>query len=152
MSTTRDIIVAIGDLLTSLDELLKTDTVDAVVSLARRLGVGDAVKKGIETLQGLFLKLVAFLDKAKQAFLAVTQVPALMEPLDAILEVMEPMVAGVTDVVRRIQSTASTVIANLPKPEDIKLLQDRFQTLNVTLGGYREKLSAAPALAAGGKP
>ncbi|PTL80162.1 hypothetical protein [Vitiosangium sp. GDMCC 1.1324] len=156
MSTTRDIVSAISELLTSLDALLKTDTVDAVVSLARRLGVGPMVKTGIETLQGLFTQLVAFLDKVKVAFKSAVQVPQLMEPLDSILEMLEPMAQGVTEMVGRIQHTATIVIANLPQPEDLALIQGRFTELRATLGSYREKLleapppAAVPALPAGG--
>ncbi|WPB72666.1 hypothetical protein KYC5002_26795 [Archangium violaceum] len=158
MSTTRDIVSAISELLASLDALLKTDTVDAVVSLARRLGVGPMVMTGIETLQGLFTQLVAFLDKVKVAFKSAVQVPQLMEPLDSILEMLEPMVQGVTEMVGRIQHTATVVIANLPQPEDLALIQERFTELRATLGSYREKLLEAPppaevpALPAGGSP
>ncbi|MFE8599102.1 hypothetical protein [Archangium violaceum] len=158
MSTTRDIVSAISELLTSLDALLKTDTVDAIVSLARRLGVGPMVTTGIETLQGLFTQLVVFLDKVKVAFKSAVQVPQLMEPLDSILEMLEPMAQGVTEMVGRIQHTATVVIANLPQPEDLALIQERFTELRATLGSYREKLLEAPppaellSLSAGGSP
>lgn len=154
MSNDHDIVLGVTTLVGSLDALLKTDTVDALVSLAKNLGIQSMVVTAIDTLKGLLDKFVDGLEKLKSAFLVATRLPEILESMASLLDSVGDMVdsalkpTAIINLVQKAEDVTKTVIAALPKPEDMDNLKKSVGDVKATLLGYRNQL--VPALPAGG--
>jgi hypothetical protein len=157
VSTARDIVLGVTTLVGSLDALLQTDTVDALVSLAKRMGIQKLVTNAIDVLKGLLDKFVNILGKLKDAFLMATRLPEILEAVASLLDSLDAMVddalnpAGFIKMIRKAEDVTKAVLAGLPRPEDIDALKDQVSAVKGTLVGYRDKL-VPPQLPAGGTP
>ncbi|QSQ15416.1 hypothetical protein [Myxococcus landrumensis] len=81
-TTTADIVDGITRLVVAVDELLKTDTVNAIVALVRQFGIGAPVKVGIDALGKALDLIISWIAKLEQ----VAAIPSLLESLDPALD------------------------------------------------------------------
>ncbi|AGC45677.1 hypothetical protein MYSTI_04381 [Myxococcus stipitatus DSM 14675] len=81
-TTTADIVDGITRLVVAVDNLLKTDTVNAIVTLVRQFGIGAPVKVGIDALGKALDLIISWIAKLEQ----VAAIPSLLESLDPALD------------------------------------------------------------------
>ncbi|QRN93823.1 hypothetical protein JRI60_32275 [Archangium violaceum] len=89
-TTTADIIDGIARLITALKELLETDTVEALVDLVKKLGIGQPVKVGLQALARVLDILVGWIEKLEQ----VARIPAFLETLDPAFEQVKELASS----------------------------------------------------------
>ncbi|MCP3099516.1 hypothetical protein LZ198_11610 [Myxococcus sp. K15C18031901] len=85
MSTTADIINSVSRLVTALDELLQTDTVESIVRLVGRFGIGAPVKVGLDALGKALDLILVWLGRLDQVF-----------AIDDMLQSLQPAFEGLT--------------------------------------------------------
>jgi hypothetical protein len=172
MSTTSDIVDGISRLIKALDELFKAQTVEALVDLVRQLGIGEAVRKGLQALGTVLGKLVEWIAKLEQ----VAAIPKMLEALDPALVQVQGLaktsgeelrqagldaLVSVTDAARvmlevmdKVRKGAEAVLRGLLPEEALGRLRQSVQDFAATLKSYEERLVTQPAKKAlsAGKP
>lgn len=176
MSTTADIIDAIARLITALKELLETDTVEALVDLVKRLGIGQPVKTGLQALTRVLDLLIGWIERLEQ----VARLPAFLDTLDPAfqevkglasasgddmrdmgLDALAPVATAaqaMLDVVDKIRRGAEAILKGYLPEQSLVHLRESVQGLARRLREMQQKLDApAPAptktlAAVGGTP
>ncbi|MCE9671256.1 hypothetical protein LY474_25945 [Myxococcus stipitatus] len=87
MSTTADIVTAISKFIKALDELLQTDTVEAIIELVAEFGIGAPVKVGIDALVKAVDLILVWLGRLDQVF-----------AIDDMLQSLQPAFEGLTGI------------------------------------------------------
>lgn len=151
MSGPGELITRITTFVTDLDDLLKSDVVDAVMSLVKQLGIGAAVATALNTIKTGLTKLGGWItDMVNSAKVLDMIVPVLegVELLEALLSDGQNMFSETIDKAKKI----AAVISDVMDPKRIGALQDSIKRLTGTLDTYVAKLGApnTPALPAAG--
>lgn len=170
MSTTADILDGIARLITALKELLETDTVEALVSLVKRLGIGQPVKVGLQALSKVLDILVGWIQKLEQ----VAALPRFLEALDPAfeqvkeladtsgddmrdmgLEALAPVAnaaRSMLEVTDKIRRGAEIVLKGYLPEQSLVHLRESVQGLANRLREMQQKLDTAPASTAAPTP
>ncbi|WP_164013184.1 hypothetical protein [Pyxidicoccus trucidator] len=162
-TTTADILAGITRLIDALDELLKTQTVEALVDLVRQLGIGEAVKSALQALTGVLDLITSWIAKLEQ----VAAIPRLLENLEPAFEGMhqladssgeelrqmgmEPL-APLADASRaalalleKLRAGATAILQGFLPEESLKQLRASVTDITATLKTLGERLVQAPA-------
>jgi ABC-type transporter Mla subunit MlaD len=159
MSSAKDIVDAMAQLIGSLDALLHTQTIQALVQLVKELGIQAPVKKGLEALAGMIETLIGWMKKLEQ----VAAIPQLLEQLGPILEDVAGFatqsgaelrqigldgLAPVADAMRaglaffeKIREGAVAVLQGLLPREALVKLREQIEQLKSTLQSYGDDLA-----------
>lgn len=170
MSTTADLLHNIAELVHAVTELLETDTIQALVTLARDVGIGQPVKAGLQLLSKALGLVIGWIRALEQ----VAAIPAFLEALGPALDELEDMtgdasandlrdagldalvplaesaqvVIGLMDKLRR---AAKVVLEGVLPAQALKELRESVQELDTTLKTMQQQLdgtvSSAPAKA-----
>lgn len=108
MSNTADILDGIARLITALKELLETDTVEALVSLVKRLGIGQPVKVGLQALSRVLDLLVGWIQKLEQ----VAALPRYLDEMEPAFEQVKGLASGSAEDMRDMGLDALVPVAN----------------------------------------
>jgi hypothetical protein len=163
MSNASDIVDGISRLIQALDELFKTQTVEALVDLVRQLGIGGPVKVGLQALGTVLGKLVEWIAKLEK----VAAIPKLLEALDPTLEQVQGLattseddlrqagLAALTpltsaaramlDVMNKVRKGAEAILRGLLPPEALARLRQSVVDFAATLKSYEQRLVAKGA-------
>jgi hypothetical protein len=169
VSDTRDIVDALSRLVGSLDALLQTKTVQALVKLVEQLGIQETVKKGIEALSGMLDTLADWIGKLEQ----VAAVPKLLLSLEPTLNEASALAAAsgselqaiglgalapASDALRaalalfeKISEGARKVLEGLLPEEALGALRQGVVAMRTTLQSYCEELARPAARPTEGK-
>ncbi|QSQ23227.1 hypothetical protein JY651_50525 [Pyxidicoccus parkwayensis] len=162
MSTASDIVDGISRLIQALDELFKTQTVEALVDLVRQLGIGGPVKQGLQALGTVLGKLVEWIAKLEK----VAAIPKMLEALDpslqqaqslaesseddlrqAGLDALVPLTKAaraMLDVMNKVRKGAEAILRGLLPPEALARLRQSVVDFAATLKSYEERLVTEP--------
>jgi hypothetical protein len=168
MSTARDIVDGVARLIGSLDSLLQTQTVQALVQLVKELGIQGPVATGLEALASMLEKLVEWIGKLEQ----VAAIPQLLEELGPTLKDVSAVatnsgselrqigldgLAPLADATRaaldffeQIRQGAITVLQGLLPKEALQHLRESVAKLRGTILEYRDELKQPKGQLAGG--
>ncbi|WP_164002672.1 hypothetical protein [Pyxidicoccus caerfyrddinensis] len=163
MSNASDIVNAISRLIQALDELFKTQTVEALVDLVRQLGIGGPVKVGLQALGTVLGKLVEWIAKLEK----VAAIPKLLESLDPTLEQVQGLATtseddlrqagldalapltkaarSMLEVMNKVRKGAEAILKGLLPPEALAGLRQSVVDFAATLKSYEQRLVAKPA-------
>ncbi|MFP2927651.1 hypothetical protein ACLESO_21140 [Pyxidicoccus sp. 3LG] len=163
MSTTSDIVDGISRLIQALDELFKTQTIEALVDLVRQLGIGGPVRQGLQALGTVLGHLVEWIARLEK----VAAIPKMLEALDPTLEQVQGLAttseddlrqAGLDalapltqaaramfDVMDKVRKGAEKVLKGLLPQEALARLRQSVVDFAATLKSYEERLVAEPA-------
>jgi hypothetical protein len=163
MSTTSDIVDGISRLIDALDELFKTQTVQALVDLVRQLGIGGPVRTGLQALGTVLNQLVEWIIKLEK----VAAIPKMLEALDPTLAQVQDLAetsednlrqAGLDalvpltnaaramfDVMNKVRKGAEAILKGLLPPEALARLRQSVLDFAATLKSYEERLVTEPA-------
>jgi hypothetical protein len=173
MSNTADVLHNIAELILALSELLETDTIQALVQMARDFGIGQPVKTGLELLS----KALALVLKWIQSLEQVAALPAFLETLDPAFDALKALtdnssgdelreagfeaLAPVADSARtvlglmdKLRQGAQLVLEGILPAGALAELRASVERLATTLRTMQQQLDTPPranALAAGGK-
>jgi len=162
VSTTADIVDSITRLVIAVDNLLKTDTVNAIVSLVRRFGIGAPVKVGVDALGSALELIIGWIAKLEQ----VAAIPDLLEQLDPALEGLKAIgdkseqemrdmgmealapLAGAAHaahlVLEKLRAGAVVILQGYLPKQSLASLRESVITVKATLKALGEALLAAP--------
>lgn len=173
-TTTADILEGVTRLVHALDELLKTQTVEALVDLVRQLGIGEPVKTALQGLTRVLDLVSSWIGKLEQ----VAAIPRVLENLEPAfeglqalggssaesmrqmgLEALAPMAeaAGAAlSLLDKVRQGAATILQGYLPEEALKNLRASVTDITATLRTLGERLvqgdakAASPARAASG--
>jgi hypothetical protein len=167
MSSARDIVDGVARLIGSLDALLQTQTVQALVQLVKELGIQEPVKKGLEALGSMLETLVGWIEKLEQ----VASIPRLLEELGPTLKDVSAVattsgselrqigldaLAPLADATRaaleffeQLRQRAQAVLQGLLPQEALQRLRQSIAALRSTLLSYRDELTRPAGQPAG---
>jgi hypothetical protein len=164
MSTAADVIRQFEEFLASLDQLLASNTLEAIVDLVESLGGGEPVQSAateladiLRVLQGHLGQLVdAVADPLRHAQ-AMAGLLGLLRPLvdgmeqlvatsseqladaglDKVIQISGPIRSSV-DFAGRVLGAGERLLQMLPEPEDLQALQQRLLDLIETVESYAD--------------
>lgn len=161
-TTTADILASISRLIQALDELLKTQTVEALVDLVRQLGIGEPVKSALGVLVQVLGQIDSWIAKLEQ----VAAIPRMLESLDPAFEGLSELagssgeemrqmgmeaLAPLADAARaalavldKLRQGATAVLQGYLPEEAIKQVRASVKDLTATLRTLGERLVQAP--------
>jgi hypothetical protein len=168
-TTTADILNSIADLITALSELLGTDTVQALVEMARDFGIGQPVKAGLQLLSKALGLVIGWIQALEQ----VATIPAFLEALGPALDELGDLMptasgeelrqsgldalAPVADSARvmiglvdKLRRAATVVLEGILPAEALKNLRESVVGLDTTLKDMQRTLDTPPAAPAQG--
>ncbi|MFY0523792.1 hypothetical protein ACN28I_11670 [Archangium gephyra] len=131
MSTTADIIDGIARLITALKELLETDTVEALVNLVKRLGIGQPVKVGLQAISRVLDIIVGWIQKLEQ----VAALPRFLEALDPAFETVKDLAGSSGEEMRDMGLDALVPVVNAAGAV-IDLADKMRRAAEIVLEGY----------------
>ncbi len=164
MSTsTADILAGITRLIDALDELLKTQTVEALVDLVRQLGIGEPVKTALLSLTQVLDLISSWIAKLEQ----VAAIPRMLEALDPAFEGLNALgessgeelrnmgmdalaplaeaAKAAMSLIEKVRQGAATVIQGYLPEESLKQLRAAVKDITDTLRTLGDRLVKAPA-------
>jgi hypothetical protein len=166
-TTTADILAGISRLITALDELLKTQTVEALVDLVRQLGIGAPVKSALQVLTRVLDQISSWLAKLEQ----VAAIPRILDSLEPGFEGLQVLGASSGDELRqmgmaalapmadaagaalalldKLRKGAATVLRGYLPEEELKQVRASLAAITATLRTLGERLVQAPASTGG---
>ncbi|RKH68277.1 hypothetical protein [Corallococcus llansteffanensis] len=165
MSTAREIMDGIDALVVSLEALLKTDTVDALLQLVAELRISQPVKGALKALGNVLDTLVEWLGKLEQVagvprFLesvgpSVTQLDQLFSASGEQLQqsgmgALAPLATSAQVAVQlfdKVRRAVERVIQGMLPQEALQRLRDSVLRLKATLSTYGERLDGPPTRA-----
>lgn len=164
MSTAADVIHQLEEFLASLDVLLASNTLEAIVDLVDSLGGGEPVQAAATELAGILRALQGHLGQLVEAVAdplrhaqAMSGLLGLLGPLvdgieqllatsaeqladaglDEAIQISQPVRDSV-DFAGRVFGAGERLLQMLPDPEDLHALQERLASLIQTVESYAD--------------
>ena len=171
MSTAADVIHQLEEFLASLDALLASNTLEAVVELIHSLGGGEPVQAAATELADILRALQGHLGQLTEAVAeplrhaqAMSGLLALLRPLvdgveqllatsaeqlaeaglDEAIQISQP-VRDQVDFAGKVIGAGEQLLQMLPEPEDLQALQERLASLIQTVESYADAARDAGA-------
>lgn len=166
MSTAADVIHQLEEFLASLDVLLASNTLEAIVDLVDSLGGGEPVQAAATELANVLRALQGYLGQLAEAVAdplrhaqAMSGLLALLRPLvdgieqllatsaeqladaglDDAIQISQPVRSSV-DFAGRVLGAGEQLLQRLPDPEDLHALQERLASLIQTVESYADAI------------
>jgi hypothetical protein len=161
MSTAADILGNIGRLVTAVSELLATDTVKALVDMARKVGIGSLLKTLLQALSqalGLVIKWIKALEhvSALQGFLdalgpafeeakALTDNTSKEELKEQGFDALAPMADAarvLVELMDKLRKPVKELLEGLLPARELESLRKSVEGLDATLHDLQKQLDA----------
>lgn len=152
-STLSDITEECTAFIKSLDALLKTQSVDAVVKLVKDLGIGSTLGSALTLVRTALDKVAAFITQKLATLVQVA--PVIPAVLQAVLETGEQVasfmlpddsgsgdLSPVIDTVTKILGVCEQVVASLPTAAEMTALGTSVSTVSTTLKAMQDSLGS----------
>ncbi len=151
-TTPRDVVGSVDELIVAVDELFKTDTVDAIADLAQQFGIGGALTTAFDGLIAALQKADLWLSKLEEPLTKALGVATTVKGLiDAIVGLgttgsnpalrLPPAAGSILMTASEIAAAVGRVLAGLPRyTEEVVPVRSALAGLVTTAGTLRDQV------------